>query len=132
MRSKSKRRRKLWVPKVSKLEHEVFAALKGLRYKIERQVPIYSTTGRLRGVFDFFLTAHNVALEVNGTYWHSDPRVYPNGPQTKSQRKAMRSWKKKLRYADLRGIRIIVIWEQDFVAAPDKKLFLRQLIKDQL
>lgn len=131
---RKKRKRKAWVANVSKLEKEVEAVLKSLRYKFQAQVPMYSTNNKLRGIFDFFLTSHGVALEINGTFWHSDPRVYPDGPKYKTQRINARSWKRKTAQADRNGIKIIVLWEKDLRDAPDMKEFikreLRRLLND--
>lgn len=127
-----KKKRKLWTPKQSKLELEVGEILKSLRYKFEPQYKLYSTNNRLRAVFDFYLTAHNVAIEVNGTFWHADPREYPDGPKTKKQRKVSRSWKKKVRYCDMRGIKIIVLWEKDLREAEDMREYVKLEVRRQL
>lgn len=134
MRSNSSRRRsrKLWIPKRSNLEIEVEDILRSLRYKFEAQYKLFSTRNRLRAVFDFYLTSHNVAVEVNGTFWHSDPREYPDGPQTKKQRRVARSWNKKVRYATQRGIRIIVLWEKDLRDAVDMREYIKAELRNQI
>lgn len=83
-------------------------------------------------MFDFYLTSHNVAVEVNGTFWHSDPREYPDGPQTKKQRRVARSWNKKVRYATQRGIRIIVLWEKDLRDAVDMREYIKAELRNQI
>ena len=126
------RKKKKFKPMVSKLESEVGKILVSLRYKHSAQYPIYSKRKRLRGVFDFYLTAHNTAIEVNGTYWHSDPRVYKNGPVYKSQKRAMRSWNKKVKHAKSLGIDIIVLWEKDLTEAEDMRQYVKDTLKDKL
>ena len=131
-RKRTRRKKKAFVATVSKLEKEVGDALRRLRYKFKEQHPIFSTTGRCRGIFDFFLEAHGVAIEVNGTFWHSDPRHYPDGPVYKTQRRNAKSWKKKCKYAEQRGIRIIVLWEKDLRDAPDMKEYVSKVLKEEL
>lgn len=117
-RPRSKRRRKKFVPCVSSLEKTVLRILRELGLKPKVQHHIYSTSGRLRGVFDFYFPKRKIALEVNGTFWHADPREWPEGPKYRAQKRAARSWKKKVRYAATRGIEIRVVWEIDLAADP--------------
>lgn len=126
------KRVKKFVPTESQLEKQVGKILRKLGYKFRKQVAMYSTRKKCRGVFDFFLDAHDVAIEVNGTYWHSDPRAYPDGPVYKTQRRNARSWKKKMRYAKDRGIDVLVLWELDLTAAEDMYVYVRDTIRSYL
>lgn len=36
---------------------------------------------------DFFLPDANIALQINGCYWHACSKCYPNGPKNEIQRK---------------------------------------------
>lgn len=132
MRKIRRRKRKRFIPNESKLEKEVGAILKKLGYKHVKQSPMFSTRGRCRGIFDFYLTSHRVAIEVNGTYWHCDPRAYPDGPKYTIQKKNIASWKRKVKYAKQLGIQILVLWEIDLRNADDMYEFVRNTVKNFL
>ena len=118
-----------FIPIQSKIEQDVGKIIKKLGYKYKEQVSIFSTRNRCRGIFDFLLECHSVAVEVNGTYWHSDPRAYPNGPKYKTQRKNIRAWNRKLDQAKRQGIRVLVLWEMDLKNADDMYVYVRDTIK---
>lgn len=69
-------------------------------------------TKRFCGCVDFELP-NNIVIEVNGTYWHSDPRFYPNGPIHKSQIQAAKAYAKKMEALKRLGYRVVEIWEYD-------------------
>jgi G:T-mismatch repair DNA endonuclease (very short patch repair protein) len=83
---------------------------KGIRYS--RQVAIRGTSGRFSFVFDFMLS-EKTALEVNGTFWHTDKRFFPDGPKYEVQRRNQQKWNRKISYAKEAGIQVIEIWEFD-------------------
>jgi G:T-mismatch repair DNA endonuclease (very short patch repair protein) len=83
---------------------------RGVEY--ERQVPIRNPkTGRYGACVDFLI--NGIVVEVNGTYWHSDPRVYPNGPVSLSQKKTAIKYNKKMELLKSLGIKVVEIWEMD-------------------
>ena len=61
---------------------------------------------------DFLLSEH-VILEVNGTYWHADPRFYPDGPVHVSQKRTVEIYTKKMELLHSIGFQVIEIWEHD-------------------
>jgi len=70
-------------------------------------------TGRYSAVFDFFVPKHRAVVEVNGTFWHSDPRFFPDGPVHESQHRTARAWARKLALIRAAGNRLYVVWEHD-------------------
>jgi G:T-mismatch repair DNA endonuclease (very short patch repair protein) len=68
-----------------------------------------------RYLFDFLLPGR-LLVEVHGGYWHADPRRYPAGKLTPTQRRNMRHDASKAEFAALCGYRVKVIWEQDLLA----------------
>ena len=63
-------------------------------------------------VYDFLLP-DRVLVEVHGTYWHADPRVYEGKTFTPNQRRTgLHDVDKKL-FAAERGYRLKVVWEAD-------------------
>jgi len=47
-------------------------------FENEKKIDCYS--------FDIFLKDLNVFIEIDGDYWHTNPKFYKNGPETKSQK----------------------------------------------
>jgi len=65
-----------------------------------------------RYVYDFLLPGR-LLVEVNGTYWHADPRRYEGRTLTPNQRRnRLHDLDKKL-FAAARGYRLKVVWEAD-------------------
>lgn len=100
----------------SLLEQQVADSLTKRNIKFTRQYQIDN-----RFSYDFYLHDFNVIIEVNGTYWHADPRIfshddiinYPYGSIC-----AGKKWKKdeiKNTYAVKKGYIVEVIWELDII-----------------
>jgi G:T-mismatch repair DNA endonuclease (very short patch repair protein) len=107
-------------PRVSGIEGVVAKELSDQGLAFIPQFFVRDNMGRFACTFDFFLPDHNVAIEVNGTFWHSDPRFYPNGPTCAVQRRNADAWLRKVAIANELNVRIIQIWEYDIRQnAPD-------------
>lgn len=99
------------IPKVSKLEDVVAAELDRMGIPYRRQWGIIDgETGRYCACVDFLLDDKTV-VEVNGTFWHSDPRAYPKGPIHASQHRVLKIYARKMTALKKMGIRVIEIWE---------------------
>jgi len=60
-----------------------------------------------------FLLPDRLLVEVHGTYWHADPRVYEGKALTPDQRRnRLHDIDKKL-FAAEQGYRLKVVWEAD-------------------
>lgn len=59
-----------------------------------------------------FVVADNIAIEVNGSYWHCDKRVFQR-PTNKRQARALKSDKRKYKLLRSLGYRLIILWEKD-------------------
>lgn len=112
---------------VSGLEDVVAEELARRGVAFDRQVALRDPrTGRFGACVDFMVGG--VAVEVNGSFWHSDPVVYPDGPASPAQ------WRTALAYARKRGllfrldIPLVEIWErsvsEDLGHAVDRALHL--------
>lgn len=101
------------IPSVSQLEDEVAEVLDSLGLVYSRQVSIRGKGGRYAACVDFLL-ADGRALEVNGTFWHSDPVVYPEGPVYPSQIRSAERWQRKVEALDALSIPLVVVWEREF------------------
>ena len=79
-----------------------------------------STDGRSVFVFDFHIPSSNTLIEVNGTFWHADPRVfqpqdivrYPGGRSFLAQDICRRDDNKRKAAGQI-GYQVITIWELD-------------------
>lgn len=112
---------------VSGVEDVVAEELTRRGVTFDRQVALRDPrTGRFGACVDFMVGG--VAVEVNGTFWHSDPVVYPDGPATPAQ------WRTAIAYARKRGllfrlgVPLVEIWErsvsEDLGHAIDRALHL--------
>ncbi len=112
---------------VSGVEDVVAEELARRGVTFDRQVALRDPrTGRFGACVDFMVGG--VAVEVNGTFWHSDPVVYPDGPTTPAQ------WRTAIAYARKRGllfrlgVPLVEIWErsvsEDLGHAVDRALHL--------
>lgn len=62
-------------------------------------------------------------IEVNGTYWHADPRVFHHDNTLFGTKKASEIWladSKKIEYAKRLGYQVHVVWELDFCKTPNQ------------
>ena len=106
-------------PRVSKIEQQVAPILDKLGITYQTQYRVRGAKGQFAAVVDYFLPNLNTALEFNGTFWHSDPRVYPNGPQHASQKRTAEKYMRKLACLAARGISVVEVWEMDFKTDPE-------------
>lgn len=92
---------------VSKLELKVYEFLTSAAgYDIESQF------GLGNFVFDFKIRNQKILIEVNGDYWHCNPKVYPH-PINNWQKFALRRDFAKKAYAKQNGYSLYRIWEKD-------------------
>lgn len=97
---------------VSKLEDIAAEAIGTLGLTAVRQAPIRGGRGRYIACVDFLLDDGR-ALEVNGTFWHADPRDFPDGPVFPAQWRTAERWARKVSaLAELR-IPLVVVWERE-------------------
>lgn len=72
--------------------------------------------------YDFYLPEHNLIIEIDGGYWHSDPRIVDEQHLTPTQKHNKRVDEYKNKWALMHGIPIMRIWEKDIRETPDKVL----------
>jgi len=104
------------------MEQRVAPILDKLDITHQPQYRIRGDDGRFAAVVDYYLPDLNTALEFNGTFWHSDPRVYPNGPQHASQKRTEEKYQRKLKCLAAQGISVVEVWEIDFKDNPEKSV----------
>lgn len=70
--------------------------------------------------FDYYIPKHNVLIEVDGDFWHCNPKIYTNGPKYKSQIITIENDKKKnLICEKINNIQLLRFWEKDINDNPD-------------
>ena len=65
--------------------------------------------------FDFYLPKYNTYIEVDGDYFHSNPKLYPNGPITKTQKINAYRDNKKNEFCIVNNLKLIRFWESDIL-----------------
>lgn len=91
----------------------------GIAEFIESYVPIVRNTRQVISPqeIDIFIPSHNIAVEVNGVYWHNSFRIDKNYHANKTNT------------AQQSGIQLIHIWENDWV---NKRDIVQSLILSKL
>ena len=70
-----------------------------------------------------------ILLEINGSYWHGDPRIYEEKELNKTQLKNKRVDEYKKKWALSRGIPIYYIWEKDIREKPSEVMsYLKEIL----
>jgi len=81
-------------------------------------------------VFDYYINGTNILIEVNGDFWHANPKKYKIGdilPFPKNHILAETLWKKdekKLEIAYKNDYKVITLWEMDIKPLNDIELEL--------
>lgn len=76
--------------------------------------------------FDYYVPKNNIIIEVDGDFWHCNPKKFPNGPIYKSQYITIKNDKKKdLICENTKNIILLRFWESDINQNP-------QMIIDKL
>lgn len=65
--------------------------------------------------FDIFLQSFNILIEVDGDYFHSNPKIYPLGPKTKTQKINKYRDIKKDKFCKENGLTLLRFWESDIL-----------------
>lgn len=111
-RTAPKRKPKRWHPKfgTSKLEDDFASGfLDKLKVKYIRQFEAKD----IKRFYDFYLPETNLIIEVDGGYYHSDPRVVDINNLSPMQKHNKRVDEAKNKWALAHGIPIMRIWEED-------------------
>lgn len=65
--------------------------------------------------FDFYLTDFDIFLEADGDYFHSNPKFYPDGPISKTQKRNKYRDDIKNNFCKEKDIILIRFWEHDIL-----------------
>lgn len=109
----------------SKLEEEFaseFLDKLGVKY-------IYQFEAKDIGRFYDFKIEDGPIIEIQGSYWHGDPRLYEEKELNSTQKRNIRVDEYKQKWALSHGIPIYYVWEKDIREDPQKVLdFLREIL----
>jgi len=106
----------------SKLEKRVGKSLIDIGFKIESQFGIN------KKMFDYHIKETNILIEVNGDFWHGNPKKYKSTdilPFPKKEVIVESLWKKdenKLKIALKNGYKVVTLWEMDINKLNDIEL----------
>ena len=62
---------------------------------------------------DFLDIKNNICYEINGNYWHANPKIYKEESLTDAQKFNVYRDKNKKIYLESKGYKVITIWEDD-------------------
>lgn len=83
--------------------------------------------GSIGRFLDFYLPDHNIAIEVDGDYWHSYGLVYEQMNPT--QKRNHRVDEEKNHWCLVNGIPLLRIWEHDIEKHPE---YVMDVLKERL
>ena len=77
--------------------------------------------------FDFRVKPYGPIIEIQGSYWHGDKRLFEEGELNAIQKRNIKVDEKKRKWCEMNGIPIIYIWEKDINSDPEGVLnYLRK------
>lgn len=79
--------------------------------------------------YDFYIPSANLIIEIDGGYWHSDPRLFEGKELTPTQKRNKRVDKDKDKWAKEHKIPLLRIWEYDINNEPAKVM---TILKEQI
>lgn len=110
--------------------------LKIVKVFIELNIPIQTQyyIKNYYHAYDIYLTGTNIIIEVNGDFWHANPKIYKENDMLnfpKNKKLAKDVWEhdmKNIKFAENKGYKVIIFWETDINNANDLKLFVANSI----
>lgn len=97
--------------------------LKELNVEYEEEVIVNNWT------FDYFISKYNIYIEVDGDYFHSNPLIYENGPETKTQKRNYYRDNVKNSFCKSNNIILYRFWESDILKNKEKiKCLLKEFL----
>lgn len=81
-------------------------------------------------IFDFYLPDYNLIVEVDGCYYHANPKIYPDGQLNNMQKKNKKNDLYKNALASTMGYKLERFWETDLKENIEQvRERLRELLK---
>jgi very-short-patch-repair endonuclease len=92
---------------MTKPEREMNQILKELKVEFEPQKIVGFK------IYDFYVPKSNLLIEVDGDYFHANPKVYTEGDLNSMQKRNIKNDVFKDTLANGRGYNLIRVWESD-------------------
>lgn len=70
--------------------------------------------------YDFYIPSANMLVEIDGSYWHTDPRLFEGKELTPTQKRNKRVDRDKDKWAVEHRMPLLRIWEKDINETPEK------------
>lgn len=106
----------------SKIEDKIQSGLDRLHIRYKRWVGIGNKN------FDFKVSGTNILIEVNGDFWHANPKIYKAedivslpGKPVKAENIWMKDIKKRLT-AESNGYKLLTVWESELNRMSDEQI----------
>lgn len=93
--------------KINKIEKIVSDKLKEFQLSFEYSVILNYKQ------FDFGSKKHKILLEVQGDYWHGNPKIYQKNQLNTTQKNNIKRDKEKTKFAKKNNMKLYTIWESD-------------------
>jgi G:T-mismatch repair DNA endonuclease (very short patch repair protein) len=103
--------------KPSSAEALLISILDEIAFAYDTQHQVQSDMYGCVKCYDFLLPTLNVLVEVHGTYWHADPRKYPDRNKwthTQRHNRANDEMKATIALVEAKQ-RLLIVWEEDLV-----------------
>lgn len=68
-------------------------------------------------------------IEVQGSYWHGDPRIYEEKDLNKTQKRDIKIDEIKRKWCARNGVKLIYVWEKDINETPTRVM---EMLKNEL
>ena len=99
----------------------------GLKYTYQYEA---QSIGRY---FDFRIEPKGPIIEIQGSYWHGDSRLYEEKDLNATQKRSRKIDEYKKKWCSMNGIPLIYIWEEDINKDPEGIMkFLRDVLKNYI
>lgn len=109
----------------SKLEDYFCTLLESLSIKYTQ----FYYAKSIKGFYDIYLTNYNILIEVDGDFWHCNPKIYKNGIICKTQLINKKRDEEKNDWAKDNGFKLLRFWEKDIKDNPSQVL---EILKKEL
>ena len=68
-------------------------------------------------------------IEVQGSYWHGDPRIYEEKDLNKTQKRDIKIDEIKRKWCAINGVKLIYVWQKDINETPT---MVMEMLKNEL
>jgi very-short-patch-repair endonuclease len=112
---------------ISSVELKVINWIKDAGFEVDTQYALGNF------LYDGHIKNTNILIEVNGDYWHCNPKIYKNGPINNMQKSHIKRDFAKKAFSSREGYYQITLWENDIKKTPNEiKDWMLKKINDNM